>query len=387
MTSGEPIDATGPIAEAAADQPAAQAALTSALVGSPSHAYGFFGPSGTGKRAAARAFAAELLAEGSDDPGRTRSRVMAEPSPHPDLAWLRPTGNQHLVDEVRERVISSISYRPFEADRRVFVIEAADAMAEESQNALLKTLEEPPPYAHLILISSEPSGLLETVRSRLATVRFQALPREVIERQLAEAIGGAPEQLASLAALSDGDFGRARFLGGGRGAKLRESCEAMARGARSGEGTDRPWKAILDLAAEIGKEQGAAVEAAAAARAEEVGKGRDADRIKREGAEAAKRADRKARTEAIDTAMALIACWFLDLVAHAEGRPDLARNLDRADQLAADAEGVDPAGARRAAESAMVVRRRLRVNVNEELALESLFHRSASSLGDAAPVR
>ena len=80
----------------------------------------------------------------ADDPADAGRRALLDPSPHPDLTWLRPPGNQHLVEEVRREVIGAISYRPFEGGRRVFVIEAADAMAEESQNALLKTLEEPP---------------------------------------------------------------------------------------------------------------------------------------------------------------------------------------------------------------------------------------------------
>ena len=67
-------------------------------------------------------------------------------------------------------------------DGRGSTFRTADALAEESQNALLKTLEEPPPYAHLLLISSEPEALLETVRSRCQTVRFTALRRRLIEQ-------------------------------------------------------------------------------------------------------------------------------------------------------------------------------------------------------------
>ena len=113
-----------------------------------------------------------------------------DPSPHPDLTWLRPPGNQHLVEEVRREVIGSISYRPFEGDRRVFVIEAADAMAEESQNALLKTLEEPPGYAHMILITAEPAALLDTVLSRCTAIRFAPLPPESLQRRLAAELPG-----------------------------------------------------------------------------------------------------------------------------------------------------------------------------------------------------
>src|SRR5687767_14838443 len=102
-------------------QPAARAAIAAGLGAGASHAYALIGPPGAGKRDAARAFAAEILSLGADDPADARRRALADPSPHPDLTWLRPPGNQHLVDEVRERVISQVSYRPFEGERRVFV--------------------------------------------------------------------------------------------------------------------------------------------------------------------------------------------------------------------------------------------------------------------------
>ena len=137
--------------------------------------------------------------------------------------------------------------------------------------------------------------------------------------------------------------------------------------------------AVLKLAGEIGKEEGERVAAAATARAEQIGKGRDADRIRKAGGDAAKRADRRSRTDSIDLALALTAFWFVDLIAVAEGAPGLVRNLDRSAALTEGASDLDPALARRAAELAMETRRRLQVNVSEELALEALFHRIAAS--------
>ena len=139
-----PLRCPQALLDATEHQPGARAALAAALA-APATRTCFAGPPGSGKRAAARAFAAELLAAGAPEPDDARRRALADPSPHPDLVWLAPQGTQHLVDEVRERVIVAAAYRPFEGARRVFVIEAAEAMADESQNALLKTLEEPPP--------------------------------------------------------------------------------------------------------------------------------------------------------------------------------------------------------------------------------------------------
>src|SRR4051812_17279705 len=200
---------------AAEHQPRARVALTAALAGGPSHAYLFRGPRGAGKRAAARAFAAEIVAAASEDPEDARRRALLDPSPHPDLVWLTPRGAQHMVEDVRERVIRAAAYRPFEGGKRVFVVEAAEAMRDESQNALLKTLEEPPAFVHLILLSSEPEALLETITSRCQPIDFAPLPPDVVERQLAAdgPISGdmdtksarRPEEVAAAARLGAGD--------------------------------------------------------------------------------------------------------------------------------------------------------------------------------------
>ena len=366
------------LADAIADQPSAAAALAAALA-APSHAYLFSGPAGAGKSAAARAFVAELLAEGAPDPASARSRASADPSPHPDLAWLRPPGAQHLVDEVRERVIEAVPYRPFEGERRAFVIERADAMAEESQNALLKTLEEPAPYAHLILISSQPSALLETVRSRCQTITFTALSPEAIEQRLRAAGNQAdPQELRAAARLAVGDLSRAELLLSERGRALRAAAEAYVRAALAAQLEGAPWAALLEAAAARGEEVGEQARTRLeelAGQARDSGDKRGEQRLRKEADDAAKRATRRGRTEAIDTGLALVAAWLRDLAAVGDGAAQLVMSTDRAAELRADAEGLDPRRSRRAAELVMDTRRRLTVNVSEELALEALAFR------------
>lgn len=366
------------LADAVTDQPSAAAALAAALA-APSHAYLFSGPAGAGKSAAARAFVAELLAEGAPDPASARSRASADPSPHPDLAWLRPPGAQHLVDEVRERVIEAAPYRPFEGERRAFVIERADAMAEESQNALLKTLEEPAPYAHLILISSQPSALLETVRSRCQTITFTALSPEAIEERL-RAVGhqADPQELRAAARLAVGDLSRAELLLSARGRELRAAAEAYVRAALAAQLEGGPWAALLEAAAARGEEVGELARTRLdelAGQARDSGDRRGEQRLRKEAEDAAKRATRRGRTEAIDTGLALVAAWLRDLAAVADGAAELVMSADRAAELRAGAEGLDPRRSRRAAELVMDTRRRLTVNVSEELALEALAFR------------
>src|SRR5436190_9127535 len=238
--------------EATEHQPGARAALAAALA-APVHAYLIAGPPGSGKRRAARAFAAELLAQDVPDPDDARRRAQADPSPHPDLVWLEPRGTQHLVDEVRERVITSAAYRPFEGERRVFVIEAADVMADESQNALLKTLEEPADFVHLLLLTAEPELLLGTVRSRCQPVRFRALDPDAVESRLAEGgLGDSPEERRAVARLAGGDAARAALLLTGEGRALRRGARACVEAALSGKLAERPWDDLLDAAEEAG---------------------------------------------------------------------------------------------------------------------------------------
>src|SRR3954449_3960043 len=254
------------LAEATRHQPRAGFALAAAL-SAPGHAYLLRGPRGSGKAAAARAFAAELLAEGATDPEDARRRALLDPSPHPDLVWLRPPGAPHLVEKARESVIRAASLSPAEGSRRVFVIEEAEDLRDESQNALLKTLEEPAPFAHLILICSEPEQLAETILSRCAPIEFGPLSPDAVLEDLE--IG---EEAAAAARLSGGDVELARLLLGERGTALRATAQAAARAARSADPTPEPWRGLLDAASEAGQDAGAEEERRLVEEAETIGK-------------------------------------------------------------------------------------------------------------------
>jgi DNA polymerase III subunit delta' len=371
-------------------------ALTAALQ-APSHAYLFRGPRGAGKRAAARAFAAEILAGGAEDPDDVRRRALLDPSPHPDLVWLAPSGAQHLVEDVRERVIRAAAYRPYEGGKRVFVVEAAEAMRDESQNALLKTLEEPPEFVHLILLTSEPAGLLETIASRCQPVDFAPLPVDVVEAALAaevESVDGAPagpDEVAAAARLAAGDVELARLLLSERGREVRAQAERLAaaalgsgggqseRGSAAGDGDAKPpparageppWRTLLAAAEQAGEDA-----EAAAREALEAEKEAGVKRSARDVADEAKRAGRRRRTELLDLGLSLTALWFRDLAAVAARAPDVAYNRDRLADLEAQAARLDPARPRAAAEQVQDTRRRLDLNVSEELALEALLVR------------
>ncbi|MDX6626948.1 MAG: polymerase subunit delta [Solirubrobacterales bacterium] len=366
--------------EATEHQARARVALTAALAGGPSHAYLFRGPRGSGKRAVARALAAEILATAAEDPEDVRRRALLDPSPHPDLVWLAPRGAQHLVEEVRERVIRASVYRPFEGGKRVFVVEAAEAMRDESQNALLKTLEEPPEFVHLILLTSEPGALLETVASRCQAIDFAPLPAQVLEAELAadgpksqptdDKSARRPEEIAAAARLAAGDLERGRLLLSGEGRELRAQVERCVAAAIDGELASAPWRALLDRA----EAAGADAEAATREALEEESKA-GVKRTARDIADEAKRASRRYRTRILDLGLELCAAWLRDLAAVASGAEDVAYNRDRLDRLRAQAAEVDPVRARAGAELVQETRRSLDLNVSEELALEALFFR------------
>ncbi|MDE3133916.1 MAG: DNA polymerase III subunit delta', partial [Acidobacteriota bacterium] len=161
--------------EALERHPNARAILGPAAApgGSPSHAYLFHGPGGAGKRTLAREFAARLLAQGAPDPASAQARALA--GAHPDLTWVVPSGaHEILVSDIDQPVVAAAARTPFESARRVFVIESADELGDEAANRLLKTLEEPAAFVHLILISDRLADVLPTVRSRCQLVRFEA---------------------------------------------------------------------------------------------------------------------------------------------------------------------------------------------------------------------
>jgi DNA polymerase-3 subunit delta' len=366
------------ILAATEDHPQARIVLSAALEAGPSHAYLFHGPPGTGKRSVARAFAAELLAEGSDDPDAVRLRVAH--GTHPDLTWVRPTGAHVMrVEDVDGPVVGAATRTPFEARRRVFVLERVDTMNDEVANRLLKTLEEPAHFVHLILLTDALGRVIPTVVSRCQPVRFDPLPAARIAAALVEE-GVDAGRAESCSRLALGNAGRARLLASGEGERLRAEVEAFASAALAGD-PQETWKPILERAESRRAAAEEALAAAAVARLELEPKGRERRAIERDLEEAAKREGRRARTEVLDLALTLTGLAFRDLVCLAEDAPDAVLARDRADALAEHAHGRDPRRLREAAERCEDVRQALELNVSEDLALSALGLRLAALAG------
>jgi DNA polymerase-3 subunit delta' len=367
--------------------PQARMTLSSALAGGASHAYLFHGPAGVGKRTAARAFAAELLAAGSPDPDNARHRVLD--GAHPDLTWVKPTGAHVMrTDDVADPVVSAATRTPFESQKRVFVLERVDTMNDEVANRLLKTLEEPPPFVHLILLTDSLGQVIPTVVSRCQLVRFDPLPAA----RIAEALVGEgvpAERAAACARLALGNGARARFLATDEGATLLADVDRLVGRALAGggqpAGEPEAWRGLLDRAEERRAAAEASVAEQAAARLETEPKGRERNALEKQFEDAAKRDGRRARTELLELGLTLAGLRFRDLLCIAEGAEEAA--LDRAGAQALVAGGdvaVDPRRLRVATERCEDTRQALEVNVTEDLALEALGFRLARLVGASA---
>jgi len=355
--------------------PHARATLGAALAPdrAPSHAYLFHGPAGSGKRTAARAFAAALLAEGAADPAGVRTRV--EHGTHPDLTWVIPSGaHEMLVGDIEQPVVAAAAMTPFEAARRVFVLEQADALIEQAANKLLKTLEEPASFVHLILLTDRASEVLPTIRSRCQLVRFDALPPSALAERLGRQ-GIAPEQAAACARLALGDGERALELALGDGPALRAGGEAFARAALAGAvAGDAPWRGLLEVRGKRGETAVMDVRARLAEELELV-PARERKRVENEYEQRIRRTRRRVETDALDLGLQLSSLWLRDVACVAWGAEELVHHVDRAAALSQDAAGRDPQRLRAGVELIEDTRRRLRSNVTEELALEALAYR------------
>jgi DNA polymerase III subunit delta' len=362
------------------DHPQARMTLSAALAGAASHAYLFHGPAGVGKRTAARAFAAELLAAGEEDRAAAHHRALA--GTHPDLTWVKPTGAHVMrTEDVAEPVVAAATRTPFESSKRVFVLERVDTMNDEVANRLLKTLEEPPPFVHLILLTDSLGQVLPTVVSRCQLVRFDPLPAaRIAERLVGEGVEAHTAEACARLAL--GNAARARFLASEDGLALRADVDRLVASALAGggrpAGESEAWRGLLDRAEE---RRGAAEERVAEeakARLASEPKGRERSAIEKQFEDAAKRDGRRARTEILDLGLTLAALRFRDLLCRAEGAG--AAVLDPAGAsalLAPDADPPDPRRLRAAAERCENVRMSLELNVTEDLALEVLGFRLA----------
>ena len=186
----------------------------SAASGRSSHAYLFLGGAGAGKRLIANTFAKALQCEGEKRPcDSCKSCHAFNHGNHPDVIYFQPlkNGKTYTIEDVREQLLETVDLKPFQYEKKIYIIEKADTLNIQSQNALLKTLEEPPAHAVFLLLAERAEAFLPTIRSRLVVMKIRPLSAETIADYLMQA-GHLAEESHILSAYAQGRIGQALEL-------------------------------------------------------------------------------------------------------------------------------------------------------------------------------
>ena len=154
-----------------------------------SHAYILNGERGSGKRMLANLFAMTLLCEsGNSEPcGKCHSCRQAESGNHPDIIRVtHEKPNSISVDDIRTQVNNTVDIKPYQGPYKVYIIPQADLMTPQAQNAILKTIEEPPAYAIFLLLTENAEMLLPTINSRCVMLKLRNIKDTLIRKYLME---------------------------------------------------------------------------------------------------------------------------------------------------------------------------------------------------------
>lgn len=340
----------------------------------PAHAYLFAGPAGVGKAEAALAFAAALCCRVGGCAECDTCRRIQE-GIHPDVDVVAPEGTFITVDQIRE-VNREVALRPFEAQARVTIFLEAEAMNKEAANAFLKTLEEPPPHAHFILVTSAPESLLETIVSRCQRVPFSRTPAGLLAAHLRERYGLSELDAVAFARVAQGNLAYGREL-------------ASSAAAREQRGRLLQWARQVPTAslyeAEIMVDDLLfSIEARAEQRVKELDTRRQADlewaadartrsRLEKLYDQKAKRERRRAVADGIGEALVTFAAWYRDLAVTALGAPESVLNHDYAYELEAEAFPGMVRGYLGAVEMVRRAEERFRYNVDARSVLQDML--------------
>lgn len=389
--------------------PAALETVTGYLRGRPPHAVLLAGPPSVGKTTLALDLAAGLLCSAADPVDRPcgvcRACRRVRTRSHPDLHSLAPTepGRQIVIgrdDDPRRGIrhlIAELALAPLEGRYRVAVLEGADRMNEEAQNAFLKTLEEPPPASVIVLCADSPDRLLPTIRSRCATVRLGLVGSRTIEALLVERDLAEPPLAARLARIAAGRPGLAvayalapealaargevarilldllRVDAGGRLAALRglTATAVEASAAIAGQGGAEPGRQRAPDPDEPGTPAGGRADAGPQ------GAGLEADAADPTAADDAEpvRGGRLPASLRRQAARWLLETWrdvARDLLLVGAGQARLVRDVGLLDELAATAGGVGRADLVRFIERTLAAEAAIEANASPELVLDVL---------------
>lgn len=296
------------------------------------HAYLFTGPGGIGKRAAALALAQALncqRGEAVDDGcGACQSCRKIARGLHPDVQVIEPGGATLKIEQVRA-LQADAALGPYEAKRKVFILDRAEKMTEQAANALLKTLEEPPGWTVIVLLTTTPSALPSTIVSRCQMVTFSAISPDALEAFLLGR-GVDPTRARLMVSFSGGSIGRALSDEVASLASTRDLLlEELGRGLQAGPA------ALIDLAEKLAKDR-----------------------------------------EGLQQNLEVLSVWLRDLmVAKASRRQEWLVNQDRGEEVGRHAEGVTMEAILDGLRAVHAAMDGLARNANPRLALENLLLR------------
>jgi DNA polymerase-3 subunit delta' len=175
--------------------------------GRPPHALLITGPPNVGKGTLARSLAQALLCTDDHRPcGNCRACRLVAAGTHPDLRWVEPQSGSLKIDQVRE-LTRQLALTPMEGSWQIAVLDRFESATPGAANALLKTLEEPPPTVVLVLLAQQAEALLPTIVSRCQTVALRPIPRHVVEHALIDRWEIEAEQARLLSHICGGRLG------------------------------------------------------------------------------------------------------------------------------------------------------------------------------------
>ena len=180
-----------------------------------SHAYILNGERGSGKKMLANLFAMTLLCEtGDNEPcGKCHSCKQAESGNHPDIIRVtHEKPNSISVDDIRTQVNNTVDIKPYQGPYKVYIIPPADMMTPQAQNAILKTIEEPPSYAVFLLLTENAETLLPTINSRCVMLKLRNIKDTLIKKYLMENLEIPDYKADMCTAFAQGNMGRAIML-------------------------------------------------------------------------------------------------------------------------------------------------------------------------------
>ena len=186
---------------------------TAIKTGNLSHAYIINGEYGSGRQTIASALAKTIQCQSKTDDtdacGVCTSCKQAESHNHPDIKYITHDKTSISVNDIREQLNNDISIKPYSSEYKIYIIPDANKMTEQAQNALVKTIEEPPVYAIIILLTENCDSLLPTIRSRCVTLTMNPVEKDKICTYLENKFQLEPEQAQIAANYCQGNIGKA----------------------------------------------------------------------------------------------------------------------------------------------------------------------------------